>query len=162
PDFHLVQPQTSLFDDSVTHVSLLTHGVSSLSPFAWALRTRGRFGRLLLIMGINRTLYVVTPPQSQHHVDGLRRPPTRSHRRCPPRSRPSPVCARSPMVSRRDVTSPGWTSASHSLRCRRSRSIISLSFVDLFILRRQRLDIRAMDDSRPGSPYHYTSGFNLV
>ena len=66
------------------------------------------------------------------------------------------------MVSRRDVTSPGWTSASHSLRCRRSRSIISLSFVDLFILRRQRLDIRAMDDSRPGSPYHYTSGFNLV
>src|SRR5699024_1303168 len=70
-DFHLVQPQTSLFDDSVTHVSLLTHGDSSLSPFAWALRTRGRFGRLLLIMGINRTLYVVTHPQSQHHVDGL-------------------------------------------------------------------------------------------
>src|SRR5699024_4830139 len=28
-------------------------------------------GRLLLIMGINRTLCVVTHPQSQHHVDGL-------------------------------------------------------------------------------------------
>lgn len=40
--------------------------------------------------------------------------------------------------------------------------LCAIQFVDFFILRRQRLDIRAMYDNRPGSPYHYTGGFNLV
>ncbi|WP_209372175.1 purine-cytosine permease family protein [Brevibacterium renqingii] len=40
--------------------------------------------------------------------------------------------------------------------------LCAIQFVDFFILRRQRLDIRAMYDNRPDSPYHYTGGFNLV
>ncbi|WP_193072265.1 MULTISPECIES: purine-cytosine permease family protein [unclassified Brevibacterium] len=40
--------------------------------------------------------------------------------------------------------------------------LCAIQFVDFFILRRQHLDIRAMYDNRPGSPYHFTGGFNLV
>ncbi len=40
--------------------------------------------------------------------------------------------------------------------------LCAVQFVDFFILRRQRLDLRAMYDNRPGSPYHFTGGFNLV
>lgn len=40
--------------------------------------------------------------------------------------------------------------------------LCAIQFVDFFILRRQHLDIRAMYDNRPGSPYHFTAGFNVV
>lgn len=40
--------------------------------------------------------------------------------------------------------------------------LCAVQFVDFFILRRQRLDLRAMYDNRPGSPYHFSGGFNVV
>lgn len=40
--------------------------------------------------------------------------------------------------------------------------LCAVQLVDFFVLRRQRLDIRAMYDNRPGSPYHFAGGFNLV
>lgn len=40
--------------------------------------------------------------------------------------------------------------------------LCAIQLVDFFVLRRQRFDVRAMYDNRPGSPYHFTGGFNLV